>query len=213
MIYKIEEAGAQWIFHWIALMLGALKDVDLSNKIDICFDMEDYLSYQKESFEILSDVLNVVPKTDDVQLIPSVKPLDLAKPTGMDPVTIGLSVASIGAGIFGASKQEQAAREQAQAVEDAAKTAAAATEKAAQTGAVASLRGKQAGFGYDYLTSRYEGGAGGALARVNAARDLVQKANIEANNPAFNTLRSVERYEDRLRGAMPGFVPPSALFV
>jgi hypothetical protein len=135
-----------------------------------------------------------------------------AKPTGMDPVTIGLSVASIGAGIFGASKQEQAAREQAQAVEDAAKTAAAATEKAAQTGAVASLRGKQAGFGYDYLTSRYEGGAGGALARVNAARDLVQKANIEANNPAFNTLRSVERYEDRLRNAMPGFMPPSALF-
>jgi len=83
MIYKIEEAGAQWIFHWIALMLGALKDVDLSNKIDICFDMEDYLSYQKESFEILSDVLNVVPKTDDVQLIPSVKPLDFTNNSGL----------------------------------------------------------------------------------------------------------------------------------
>lgn len=136
-----------------------------------------------------------------------------AKPTGMDPVSIGLGVASIGASIFGASQQQKAAEEQARATEEAAKMAAAATEKAAQTGAVASLRGKQAGFGYDYLTSRYEGGAGGALARVNAARDLVQKANIEANNPAFNTLRSVERYEDRLRGAMPGFVPPSALFV
>lgn len=143
----------------------------------------------------------------------SVKPLDLAKPTGMDPFSIGLGVASIGASIFGASAQQKAAEEQARATEEAAKMAAAATEKAAQTGAVASLRGKQAGFGYDYLTSRYEGGAGGALARVNAARDLVQKANIEANNPAFNTLRSVERYEDRLRGAMPGFVPPSALFV
>lgn len=135
------------------------------------------------------------------------------KPTGMDPVSIGLGVASIGASIFGASKQEQAAREQAQAVEDAAKTAAASTKQAAEIGAVAQLRGKQAGFGYDYLTSRYEGGAGGALARLNEARDLVQKANIQANNPALNTLRSVERFEDRLRGAMPGFMPPSALFV
>lgn len=134
------------------------------------------------------------------------------KPTGMDPVSIGLGVASIGASIFGASAQQKAAEEQAQAVEDAAKRAAAATKQAAEIGAVAQLRGKQAGFGYDYLTSRYEGGAGGALARLNEARDLVQKANIQANNPAINTLRSVERYEDRLRGAMPGFMPPSALF-
>lgn len=137
----------------------------------------------------------------------------LAKPTGMDPFSIALGVGSIGASIFGANAQQNAAKEQARATEEAAKIAAASTEKAAKTGAVASLRGKQAGFGYDYLTSRYEGGAGGALARLNEARDLVQRANIEANNPAFNTLRSVERYEDRLRGAMPGFVPPSALFV
>lgn len=82
MTYKIEEAGAQWIFHWVALMLGALKNVDLSNKIDVCFDREDFLSYQKESFEILSDVLNVVPKTDDAQLIPSVKPLDSTNNSG-----------------------------------------------------------------------------------------------------------------------------------
>lgn len=136
----------------------------------------------------------------------------LAKPTGMDPVTIGLGVASIGASIFGASKQEQAAQEQAKAVEEAAKTSAAATKKAAEIGATAQIAGKIGGFGLDYLTSRYEGGAGGALNRLNAARDIVQKANIEANNPAFNTLRSVERYEERLRNAMPGFMPPSALF-
>lgn len=137
----------------------------------------------------------------------------LAKPTGMDPFSIGLGVASIGAGIFGASQQQRAAEEQAQAVEEASKRAQAATKQAAEIGAVAQLRGKQAGFGYDYLASRYQGGAGGALARLNEARDLVQKANIQANNPAFNTLRSVERYEDRLRDAMPGFMPPSALFV
>ena len=81
-IYKIEEAGSQWIFHWVALMLGALKYVDLTEKIDICFDKEDFLSYQKESFEILSDVLNVVPKTDDFELIPSVKPLDFTNNSG-----------------------------------------------------------------------------------------------------------------------------------
>jgi hypothetical protein len=136
-----------------------------------------------------------------------------AKPTGMDPFSIGLGVASIGASIFGASKQQQAAEKQAEATEAAARTAAAATEKAAKIGAQSQLAGQLGGFGLDYLTSRYEGGAGGALNRLNAARDAVQQANIQANNPSFNTLRSVERYEDRLRNAMPGYQPPSALFV
>lgn len=136
-----------------------------------------------------------------------------AKPTGMDPFSIGLGVASIGASIFGASQQQKAAEEQARATEEAARIAAATSKKAAQIGATAQIAGKLGGFGLDYLTSRYEGGAGGALNRLNAARDVVQRANIEANNPAFNTLRSVERYENRLAGAMPGFVPPSALFV
>lgn len=136
-----------------------------------------------------------------------------AKPTGMDPFSIGLGVASIGASIFGASQQQKAAEEQAKATEEAARIAAASSKKAAEIGATAQIAGKLGGFGLDYLTSRYEGGAGGALNRLNAARDVVQRANIEANNPAFNTLRSVERYENRLAGAMPGFVPPSALFV
>ena len=136
-----------------------------------------------------------------------------AKPTGMDPFSIGLGVASIGASIFGANKQQQAAERQAKATEEAAKIAAASTEKAAKTGLQAQLAGQLGGFGLDYLTARYEGGAGGALNRVNAARDAAQQANIQANNPSFNTLRSVERYEDRLRNAMPGYQPPSALFV
>ncbi len=33
-IYKIEEANKAFIFHWIVLMLGALKDIDLTQKYD-----------------------------------------------------------------------------------------------------------------------------------------------------------------------------------
>lgn len=132
------------------------------------------------------------------------------KPTGMDPFSIGAAVlAPVIGGIFGQS----AAEKQAAATERAAEISRAATEKAAKIGAKAQIAGQLGGFGLDYLTSRYEGGAGGALNRINAARDYVQRANIEANNPSVVALRSVERYEDRLRGAMPGFTPPSALFV
>lgn len=74
-IYKIEEAGAQFIYHYMIFMLGALKDVDLSNKINVCFDNENYTSYQKESFEILSDIINIVPKNDTCEILPSIKPL------------------------------------------------------------------------------------------------------------------------------------------
>ncbi len=140
----------------------------------------------------------------------SVKPLDFAKPTGMDPFSIGAAVlAPVIGGIFGQS----AAQKQAEATEEAARMAAQSTKEAARIGAKAQIAGQLGGFGLDYLTSRYEGGAGGALNRINAARDYVQRANIEANNPSVVALRSVQRYEDRLRGAMPGFTPPSALFV
>ena len=106
----------------------------------------------------------------------SVKPLDLAKPTGMDPFSIGAAVlAPVIGGIFGQS----AAQKQADATEEAARIAAASTQKAAKIGLVSSLRGKQAGFGYDYLTARYEGGAGGGLNRLNAARDLAQKPTLK----------------------------------
>jgi hypothetical protein len=75
-IYKIEEANKSFIFHWVVLMLGSLKDIDLTRKIDICFDREDFNSYQKESFDLLSDVINVVPNTCNWTLLSSVKPLD-----------------------------------------------------------------------------------------------------------------------------------------
>lgn len=140
-------------------------------------------------------------------------PTSSFKPTGMDPFSIGLGVASIGTSIAGLFGQESAAGKQAKATEEAARIAAASTEKAAKIGAEAQIAGKLGGFGLDYLTSRYEGGAGGALNRINAARDFAQRANLEANNPSAIALRSVQRYDERLRGAMPGYMPPSNLFV
>lgn len=74
-IYKIEEAGAQWIYHYMVLMLGSLKDVELLNKINVCFDNENFTSYQKQTFEVLSDIINVVPKTNNFKLLSSIKPL------------------------------------------------------------------------------------------------------------------------------------------
>lgn len=76
MNYKIQEAGADFIYHWFVLMLGGLKDINLSSKINICFDREDFISYQKETFEILSDVINVVPNNCDYSLIETVKQVD-----------------------------------------------------------------------------------------------------------------------------------------
>ena len=128
----------------------------------------------------------------------------------MDPFSIGAAVlAPVIGGIFGQS----AAQKQADATEEAARMAAQSTKEAARVGAKAQIAGQLGGFGLDYLTSRYEGGAGGALNRINSARDYVQRANIEANNPSVVALRSVERYENRLRNAMPGYMPPSTLFV
>lgn len=76
MNYKIQAAGGDFIYHWFVLMLGALKDIDPSSKINVCFDNEDFISYQKETLEILSDVINVVPNTCDWTLIESVKQVD-----------------------------------------------------------------------------------------------------------------------------------------
>jgi hypothetical protein len=136
-----------------------------------------------------------------------------AKPTGMDPFSIGLSLLSTGASIFGGFQQKSAAEEQADAAREAADIAAKASEKAAKTAATAQLAGKIGGFGLDFLTSRYEGGAGASLNRINTARDIAQRANIEANNPSMIALRSAQRYEDRLKDAMPGFMPATNLFV
>ena len=72
MVYKIQAAGGDFIYHWFVYMMGSLRDIDLSKKVDICFDDENLISYQKETLEILSDVINVVPNTCDSTLIESV---------------------------------------------------------------------------------------------------------------------------------------------
>ena len=82
MKYKIEEAGKTFIYHWFVYMVGALKQVDLSSKIDVCFDRDDYTLYQKETFDILSDVINVVPNDGEFTLIPSIKPTDITNNSG-----------------------------------------------------------------------------------------------------------------------------------
>lgn len=135
------------------------------------------------------------------------------KPTGMDPFSIALGIGSLGASIFGGFQQKSAAEEQADAAREAADIAAKASEKAAKTAATAQLAGKIGGFGLDFLTSRYEGGAGAAMNRINTARDIAQRANLEANNPSLIALRSAERFEDRLRNAMPGFMPQTNVFL
>lgn len=136
-----------------------------------------------------------------------------AKPTGMDPLSAGITLLSTGASIFGGLQQKSAAEEQADAAREAADIARKASEKAAKTAATAQLAGKIGGFGLDFLTSRYEGGAGAAMNRINTARDIAQRANIEANNPSLIALRSAERFEERLRNAMPGYMPPTNLFL
>ena len=90
MIYKIEESGKNFIFHWFVYMVGALKNVDLSSKIDVCFDAQDYTAYQKETFEILSDLINVVPYTENSTHIPNNKPTDISNNSGrfhVDPTS------------------------------------------------------------------------------------------------------------------------------
>ena len=142
----------------------------------------------------------------------SLKSLDLAKPTGMDPFSIGLGVASIGASLFGANAQKNAAARQADATAEAARIAAASTKNAAKAGLQAQLAGQLGGFGLDYLTSLYETNAGARRKRGVENESAVQQARIEAFNPAFNTLRSAQRFKERLEGAMPGYQPPSTLF-
>ena len=90
MKYKIEEAGRTFIYHWFVYMVGALKQIDLSSKVNVCFDKDDYTSYQKETFDILSDLINVVPNDGDFTLIPSIKPIDITNNSGryhVDPTT------------------------------------------------------------------------------------------------------------------------------
>ena len=73
-VYKLEECGRSYIGHWFTMMLASLKDVDLSEKIQLCFDL-DYTNepYQKESLDILSDVIEVVPKTSNAIFLPGNK--------------------------------------------------------------------------------------------------------------------------------------------
>lgn len=75
--YRIEEAGKGWIGHWFWLMLGALNNIPEfgKEKIQICFEDEDWTPYQLETFEILKDKMELVPNTTPHIFIPSIKPI------------------------------------------------------------------------------------------------------------------------------------------
>jgi hypothetical protein len=126
---------------------------------------------------------------------------------------IPLAAAGISAAgsIFGASKA-------ASATEQAAEKAAEATKQAAKEATRRELAKEWAGFGFDYLTQRYNTGAGGAANRLNAFKQAQQEAEFQAYNPAMAINRGISRfdrvqdYASQLSAAMPGYVSPLNLF-
>lgn len=74
-VYKIEEAGRGWIGHWFYFMVTAFSNIPEfgKEKIGICFDREDWVSYQTETFEILKNHIELVSNTTPHTFIPSVK--------------------------------------------------------------------------------------------------------------------------------------------
>lgn len=80
-IYKIEEAGKGWIGHWFYFMVTAFSNIPEfgKEKIGVCFDREDWTSYQTETFDILKNYIELVPNTTPHIFIPSVKMDNRAK--------------------------------------------------------------------------------------------------------------------------------------
>lgn len=74
-VYKIEESGKGWIGHWFYYMLTTLSNIPEfgKEKIGICFDREDWVSYQTETFDILKDYVELVPNNTPHIFVPSVK--------------------------------------------------------------------------------------------------------------------------------------------
>lgn len=126
--------------------------------------------------------------------------------TSMDPFSAVLGVGSIAASIFGGSQQQSAANRQAKAAERAAALQAQQAQEAAYTGARGQLAGELGGFGMDFKTALFESGAGAARQRRNQQIAAAQEARFIADNPDLATQRSLQRYEERLKAGMPGFV-------
>lgn len=73
--FKIEDCKSGMIGHWIWLMIAALKDIKdfKKEKINVCFDDEDFTQFQKETFELLKNRINVVKKDQNFILVPSIR--------------------------------------------------------------------------------------------------------------------------------------------
>jgi hypothetical protein len=76
--YCIEESGKGFIGHWFWFMLGALKNVPEfgKEKIQLCFVDDRYPQYMLETFELLSDKIELVPYTDNSIHLENIKPYD-----------------------------------------------------------------------------------------------------------------------------------------
>lgn len=129
----------------------------------------------------------------------------------MDPFSAIATIGSAAAGLFGASSS-------ARGTEAAAREAAEATEQAQKTRSRQELAKEFGGFGYDYITQRYNTGAGAFANRWNALKDAQQMATFQAQNPDQINLRAAERfgrvhdYAAQLAASMPGYQPPIGLF-
>ena len=55
--FKIEDCRPGFLGHWIFYMIGALNDVKefKKEKINVCFDNENFTIIQKQTFEILKN--------------------------------------------------------------------------------------------------------------------------------------------------------------
>ena len=73
--FKIEDCKPGMIGHWIWLMIGALKNIKdfEKKKINVCFDDENFSSFQKETFELLKNRIKVVPKDENYVFVEAVK--------------------------------------------------------------------------------------------------------------------------------------------
>jgi len=141
-----------------------------------------------------------------IKLDTAFKPASTGTSTGtsMEPITAALGLGSSLIGSVGSAL--------------AGNAAADAAEQAAKQRTKEELSKQFAGFGLDYLTQRYNTGAGAAANRMNTLKETTDTAAFQAFNPAMQNLRSNERfgnvqeYAARLSAAMPGYVSPLNIF-
>ena len=70
-IYSMEERGRGWIFHWIVMMIGGLRHIDIENKQTAPYYITmsgDKTQLEKETLDIIKDKYEFIeyPNSDDI---------------------------------------------------------------------------------------------------------------------------------------------------